>query len=177
MYEGVSHKGAALTVFSLVFCRFDKVNAIPAKQSASRKMLEQEEKTWESKESNLCRLCSRRTLRLFSLRGGFHSYVEHFSKISQKDGSHTAQDIQKTAVTKELAIQGSSVDSAKTVLAKWIWESRYEEVERAYSLVTAVRFLNAKNGADYKFSLHFLTGLCYTAYGISAMQFQPFVCN
>ena len=166
-----------MTVFSLVFCRFDKVNAIPAKQSASRKMLEQEEKTWESKESNLCRLCSRRTLRLFSLRGGFHSYVEHFSKISQKDGSHTAQDIQKTAVTKELAIQGSSVDSAKTVLAKWIWESRYEEVERAYSLVTAVRFLNAKNGVDYKFSLHFLPGLWYTAYGIRAMQFQPFVCN
>ena len=91
------------------------------------------------------------------------------------------RDIQKTevgtAVTKELAIQGSSVDSAKTVLAKWIWESRYEEVERAYSLVTAVRFLNAKNGVDYKFSLHFLPGLWYTAYGISAMQFQPFVCN
>ena len=91
------------------------------------------------------------------------------------------RDIQKTevgtAVTKELAIQGSSVDSAKTVLAKWIWESRYEEVERAYSLVTAVHFLNAKNGADYKFSLHFLPGLWYTAYGISAMQFQPFACN
>ncbi len=153
-----------MTVFSLVFCRFDKVNAIPAKQSASRKMLEQEEKTWESKESNLCRLCSRRTLRLFSLRGGFHSYVEHFSKISQKDGSHTAQDIQKTAVTKELAIQGSSVDSAKTVLAKWIWESRYEEVERAYigqieavgmykpiSLTTLLRISKALDTPAYKF--------------------------
>ena len=82
-----------------------------------------------------------------------------------------------TAVTKGLAIQGSSVDSAKTALVRWIWESRYEEMERAYSLVTAVRFLNAKNGVDYKFSLHFLPGLWYTAYGISAMQFQPFVCN
>ena len=82
-----------------------------------------------------------------------------------------------TAVTKGLAIQGSSVDSAKTALAKWIWESRYEEIERACSLVTAVRFLNAKNGVDYKFSLHFLPGLWYTAYGISAMQFQPFACN
>ena len=33
---------------------------------------------------------------------------------------------------------------------------------RACSLVTAVRFLNAKNGVDYKFSLHFLPGLWYT---------------
>ena len=82
-----------------------------------------------------------------------------------------------TAVTKGLAIQGSSVDSAKTALAKWIWESRYEEIERACSLVTAVRFLNAKNGVDYKFSLHFLPGLWYTAYGISAIQFQTFACN
>ena len=53
----------------------------------------------------------------------------------------------------------------------------YEEIERACSLVTAVRFLNAKNGVDYKFSLHFLPGLWYTAYGISAIQFQPFACN
>ena len=30
------------------------------------------------------------------------------------------------------------------------------------SLVTAVRFLTAKNGVDYKFSLHFLPGLWYT---------------
>ena len=35
-------------------------------------------------------------------------------------------------------------------------------MERACSLVTAVRFLNAKNGVDYKFSLHFLPGLWYT---------------
>ena len=35
-------------------------------------------------------------------------------------------------------------------------------MERACSLVTAVRFLNAKNGVDYKFSLHFLSGLWYT---------------
>ena len=38
------------------------------------------------------------------------------------------RDIQKTevgtAVTKELAIQGSSVDSAKTTLEKWVRESR-----------------------------------------------------
>ena len=33
---------------------------------------------------------------------------------------------------------------------------------RACSLVTAVRFLTAKNGVDYKFSLHFLPGLWYT---------------
>ena len=33
---------------------------------------------------------------------------------------------------------------------------------RSCSLVTAVRFLNAKNGVDYKFSLHFLPGLWYT---------------
>ena len=78
---------------------------------------------------------------------------------------------------KGTSIQGSSVDSAKTALAKWIWESRYEEIERDCSLVTAVRFLNAKNGVDYKFSLHFLPGLWYTAYGISAIQFQPFACN
>ena len=32
----------------------------------------------------------------------------------------------------------------------------------ACSLVTAVRFLTAKNGVDYKFSLHFLPGLWYT---------------
>ena len=43
-------------------------------------------------------------------------------------------------------------------------------MERACSLVTAVRFLTAKNGVDYKFSLHFLPGLWYTAYRISAMQ-------
>ena len=35
-------------------------------------------------------------------------------------------------------------------------------MERACSLVTAVRFLTAKNGVDYKFSLHFLPGLWYT---------------
>ena len=35
-------------------------------------------------------------------------------------------------------------------------------MERACSLVTAVRFLNAKNGVDYKFSLHFLPSLWYT---------------
>lgn len=69
-----------------------------------------------------------------------------------------------TAVTKGLAIQGSNVDSAKTALVRWIWESRYEEMERACSLVTAVRFLTAKNGVDYKFSLHFLPGLWYTAW-------------
>lgn len=42
--------------------------------------------------------------------------------------SHTVQDIQKAAlgaaVTKGLAIQGSSVDSAKTTLEKWVRESR-----------------------------------------------------
>ena len=42
--------------------------------------------------------------------------------------SHTVQDIQKAAlgaaVTKGLAIQGSSVDSAKTALEKWVHESR-----------------------------------------------------
>ena len=42
--------------------------------------------------------------------------------------SHTVQDIQKAAlgaaVTKGLAIQGSSVDSAKTTLEKWVHESR-----------------------------------------------------
>ena len=40
--------------------------------------------------------------------------------------SHTVQDIQKAAlgaiVTKGLAIQGSSVDSAKAVLEKWVQE-------------------------------------------------------
>ena len=35
-------------------------------------------------------------------------------------------------------------------------------MERACSLVTAVRFLTAKNGVDYKFSLHFLPSLWYT---------------
>ena len=35
-------------------------------------------------------------------------------------------------------------------------------MERACSLVTAVRFLTAKNGGDYKFSLHFPPGLWYT---------------
>ncbi len=35
-------------------------------------------------------------------------------------------------------------------------------MERACSLVTAVRFLTAKNGVDYKFSLHFPPGLWYT---------------
>ena len=42
--------------------------------------------------------------------------------------SHTVQDTQKAAlgaaVTKGLAIQGSSVDSAKTALEKWVHESR-----------------------------------------------------
>ena len=42
--------------------------------------------------------------------------------------SHTVQDIQKAAlgaaVTKGLAIQGSSVDSAKTTLEKWVRENR-----------------------------------------------------
>ena len=42
--------------------------------------------------------------------------------------SHTVQDIQKAApgatVTKGLAIHGSSVDSAKAALAKWVQEVR-----------------------------------------------------
>ena len=67
-------------------------------------MLEQEEKTWESKESNLCRLCSRRTLRLFSLRGGILSAALALSMAACSAApTVTEEPAQPTAQQEEVA--------------------------------------------------------------------------